>query len=180
MYPRNWSDFYLTMCLSVTPFLGGGVWKRKVLSCRLCFISQANKGLLSIGKTDYMLTWEPNNLLKESDWPHCSLLGVMLYIQCPQKALVFLWKQKVKVLVPQSYPTLCDPMDCSSSGSSVHGILQARILRWIDIPFSRGSFPPRDGTQISFIAGRFSTIWITIWVHISLGSSYWTKQKKQE
>ena len=163
------------MCLSVTPFLGGGVWKRKVLSCHLCFISQANNGLLSIGKTDYMLTWEPNNLLKESDWPHCCLLGVILYIQCPQKALVFLWKRKVKVLVPQSYP-----MDCSSSGSSVHGILQVRILQWIDIPFSKGSFPPRDGTQISFTAGRFFTIWTTIWVHISLDSSYWTKPKKQE
>ena len=36
----------------------------------------------------------------------------------------------------QSYPTFCDPMDCNLLGSSVHGILQARILKWIDIPFS--------------------------------------------
>ena len=43
------------------------------------------------------------------------------------------------VLVTQSCPTLCDPMDCSPPDSSVHGILQARILEWVAIPFSRGS-----------------------------------------
>ena len=47
----------------------------------------------------------------------------------------------VYVLVTQSYPTLCDPMDCSPPGSSVHGILQARILEWVPIPFSRGDLP---------------------------------------
>ena len=45
------------------------------------------------------------------------------------------------VLVTQSYPTLFDPMDCSLPGSSVHGILQERILEWVVIHFSRGSFP---------------------------------------
>ena len=48
------------------------------------------------------------------------------------------------VLVTQSSPTLCDHMDCSPPGSSVHGILQARILEPVAIPFSRGSFQPRD------------------------------------
>ena len=47
---------------------------------------------------------------------------------------------KVKVLVAQSCPILCDPMDCSPQGSSVHGILQAWILEWVAIPFSRGIF----------------------------------------
>ena len=47
------------------------------------------------------------------------------------------WKWKVKVLVVQSCPTLCGPMDCSSPNSSVHGFLQARILEWRAIPFSR-------------------------------------------
>ena len=45
----------------------------------------------------------------------------------------------VKVLVAQSCPTLCDPMDWGLPGSSVHGILQERILEWVAIPFSRGS-----------------------------------------
>ena len=44
--------------------------------------------------------------------------------------------ERVKVLVAQSCPTLCDPVDCSPSDSSVHGILQARILEWVAIPFS--------------------------------------------
>ena len=66
---------------------------------------------------------------------------------------------KVKVLVTQSCLTLCDPMDCSPSGSSVHGILQARILEGIAISFSRVSSWPRDRTWISRIAGRFFAIW---------------------
>ena len=55
----------------------------------------------------------------------------------------------------------CGPMDGSSPGSSVHGILQARILEWVVIPFSRGSSQPRGGTQVSCIAGRFFTICAT-------------------
>ena len=50
-------------------------------------------------------------------------------------------------------PTLCDPMDCSLPGSSVYGILQARILEWVAIPFSRGSSHPRDRTSVSCIGG---------------------------
>ena len=57
-------------------------------------------------------------------------------------------------LLTQSYSTLCDPMDCSPPGSSVQGILQARILEWVAISFSRGSSQPRDWTQVSCIAGR--------------------------
>ena len=51
-------------------------------------------------------------------------------------------RTKVKVLVAQSCPTLCDPMDCNPPGFSVHGNLQARILEWVAIPFSRGSSWP--------------------------------------
>ena len=68
---------------------------------------------------------------------------------------------KVKVLVAQSCPTLCNPMDCSPPGFSVHGILQARILEWVAIPFSRGSSWPRDRTWVSCTAGSFFTVWAT-------------------
>ena len=51
----------------------------------------------------------------------------------------------------------CDSMDCSLPGSSVHGILQVRILEWVAISFSRGSSQPRNRTQVSCIAGRFFT-----------------------
>ena len=52
----------------------------------------------------------------------------------------------------QSHPTLCDPMNCSPSGSSVHGILRARILEWVAISSSRGSSWPRDRTHISYVS----------------------------
>ena len=63
------------------------------------------------------------------------------------------------MLLTQSYPTLYNPMDCSLPASSVHGILQARILEWVAIPFSRASSQPKDWTQVSCISGRFSTVW---------------------
>ena len=50
--------------------------------------------------------------------------------------------------VAQSCPTLCDPMDCSLSGSSIHGIFQARVLEWIAISFSSGSSQPRNRTWL--------------------------------
>ena len=53
-------------------------------------------------------------------------------------------------------------MDCGPPGSSVHGILQARILEWVAIPFSRGSSQPRDRAQIFCLAGRFFTVWAAI------------------
>ena len=67
----------------------------------------------------------------------------------------------VLYLVAQSCPTLWDPMDSSPPGSSVHGILQARILDWVAMPSSRGFSPPRDRAQVSYIVGRFFTIWDT-------------------
>ena len=63
---------------------------------------------------------------------------------------------EVKVKVIQSCPISCHPIDYT-----VHGILQARILEWLGIPFSRESFQPRDQTQVSHIAGRFFISWAT-------------------
>ena len=65
------------------------------------------------------------------------------------------------VSITQSCPTLCGSMDYSPPGSSIHGILQARILEWVAIPFCRGSSWPRDRTQVSCIGVRFFTIWAT-------------------
>ena len=70
------------------------------------------------------------------------------------------------VLVGQSCLTLVIPWTVAQPpGSSVHGILQARILEWVAMPFSRGSSPPRDQTQVSCIADRFFTIWATREAH---------------
>ena len=89
------------------------------------------------------------------------------YINCPRLTLSP-WKiishihfENRYVLIEQLCLTLCNPMDCSPPASSVHGILQASVLEWVVIPFSRGSSWPRDQTQVSSIAGRFFTIWAT-------------------
>ena len=65
--------------------------------------------------------------------------------------------------VAQSCPTLCDPMNCSLPGSSVHGIFQAIVLEWIAISFSRGSSQPRDRTLISRIVDRCFTDASLVW-----------------
>ena len=57
-----------------------------------------------------------------------------------------------RYLSAQSCPTLCDPMDCSLQGSSVHGIFQARVLEWVAISFSRGCSRSRDWTRVFCIA----------------------------
>ena len=70
-----------------------------------------------------------------------------------------LWDSQVWVCVLATQS--CDPTDCSPPDSSVRGILQARILEWVAIPFSRGSSQPRDQAQVFCIADRFFTVWAT-------------------
>ena len=62
--------------------------------------------------------------------------------------------------------SLCDPMDCSPPGSSVHGIFQARILEWVAISSSRGYFRPRDSTHVSCIGRRVLYHWATWEAHL--------------
>ena len=82
-------------------------------------------------------------------------------MRAENKTLVKSHVWRVKVSVTQSCLTFWDPMDCSLPCSSVHGILQARILEWVAIPFSKGPSQPRDQTQVSFIAHRFFAVWAT-------------------
>ena len=95
-------------------------------------------------KADTELNWIPS-------W--CSMMG--LNLMKPNYLPKVKWKSLSLSL------TLWDPMDCSPPVSSFHGILQARILEWVDIPFSRGPSRFRDQTCVSCIAGRFCTIWAT-------------------
>ena len=103
----------------------------------------------------------------ESDHPSLGPRGwSILGKQHPWGPCSWMWKVRVKVKPPstsrcsvvvsltQSCPNLCEPKDCWSPGSNVHGIFWARILEWVAISFSRGSFQPRDWTQVSCIAGR--------------------------
>ena len=102
-----------------------------------------NPGLLHCRRVLYHLShqWSPNISEEISIWVICKLC----------------------VVVAQSCPTLCDPMDCSPPGSAVHGILQARILEWVAISFSRGSSQTRDQAQIACIVGRLFTVWVPRW-----------------
>ena len=68
-------------------------------------------------------------------------------------------------LVIQPCLTLCGPTDCRWPSSSVHGIFQARILEWVAIPFSRGSFQPKDQTQVSCIGRWILYHWATREAH---------------
>ena len=72
-------------------------------------------------------------------------------------------KVKSESEVAQLCPTLCDPMDCSLSGSSVHGIFQARELQWVAISFPRGSSQTKDQTWVSRIVGTICTREVTSW-----------------
>ena len=71
--------------------------------------------------------------------PFYFLISVLLLTMCVCRCMCV-----------QACLTLCDPMDCSPPGSSVHGILPARILEWIAMPSSRESSPPRDQTCVSY------------------------------
>ena len=110
------------------------------------------------------------NWIKSTKWSKTGSSGfwqLTTYFTFPSVSLdlyAFWWplgSLKVKILVAQSCPTLCNPMHYSLPGSCVHGISQTRILEWVAISFSRGSSQPRDQTQVSCIAGRFFTIWAT-------------------
>ena len=95
--------------------------------------------------------------------------SVMINIQSTISPVVYsVCEGEVEVLVAQSCPTLCDPMDCSPPGSSVHEISRTRVLEWVASPFSRGSSRSRDWTWVSLFAGRCFDIWATREAHISI------------
>ena len=102
--------------------------------------------------------------------PHCISQVVNLILKMIKNnhvslrellSILFSGKSVYHCEVFQSCLTLCDLIDCSLQGSSVHWIFQARVLEWIAIFFSRGPSQPRDRTQVSLIAGRCFIIWAT-------------------
>ena len=91
-------------------------------------------------------------------FPHCRQI---LYQLSHNRSPVYSISEVKWSEVAQSCLSLCDPMDCSLTGSSINGILQARILDWVASSFSRGSSRPRDWTRVSGTAGRCFTLWAT-------------------
>ena len=111
--------------------------------CLQCWATQMADTLTAKKKADRMEEWI---------WVSAKGICLIFYMLVPHP-------ERKKILVAQLCPTHCDPRDCSPPSSFVHGILQARILEWIAVPFSRGSSWPRDWTWVSCTAGRFFTIW---------------------
>ena len=79
-----------------------------------------------------------SSIRKPSGLPKCEVIITKSFHVCAKS--------------PQTCPTLCDPMDCGPPGSSVHGILQAKMLEWVAISSYRGSSQPRDQTHISYVS----------------------------
>ena len=99
--------------------------------------------------------WTPDYASeRERMWAHLDsrILAVSMGQACIDDTLHLHWF--LCVVVAQWCPTLCDPMNCSLSGFSIHGIFQARILKWVAVSFSRGSSQPRDWTLVSCIVGK--------------------------
>ena len=140
-------------------------------------------GLQSMGSQESDMTWTLNHLcipwcmccccwvasvVSDSVWPlrrqptrlprPWDSLGKNTGVGC--HFLLQCMKVKSQSEVTQSCPTLCNPVDCSPPGPSIHGISQARILEWVAISFSRESSQPRDWTWslvCPALAGRFFT-----------------------
>ena len=119
---------------------------QKVIYCMTPFIQQFQddtiikmENRLGVSRGWGVVLWEVVR------WAGCgyqrTAWGILVVMEWKWKALSHVW-------------LFCDPMDCT-----IHGILQARVLKWVAFPFSRGSSQPRDRTQVSHIAGRFFTSW---------------------
>ena len=121
-------------------------------SIYFCFIDYAK----AFDCVDHSQLWE---ILQEMGIPD-HLICLLRNLYAGQESTVRTGHRTTKWSeVIQSYPTLCDPMDCGLPSSSVHGIFQARILEWVAISFSRRSSQPRDQTQVSRTVGRHFTVW---------------------
>ena len=122
-------------------------------------ISSSNEysGLISFRIDWFDLLAVPADSQESSPEPQFKRINYLV-LSLPLWSNSYIYYLTVLCLVAQLRLTLCDPVDCSLPGSSVHGILQTRILEWVATPFSRGSAQARDQTWVSCIAGRFFTI----------------------
>ena len=128
------------MCIFSSDFLSLKIYVSRYIYYSQCCAPHVSSTTLSVADTNHTL------------WPHTQAQKALL----PSDI-----RLKVKVLVAQSCPTLWPHGLCSPAGSYVHGILQARILDGVAIPFSKRSSWPRDRTWTSHTAGRFFTVWAT-------------------
>ena len=147
-FPQHCVPMTHQFFFSSSLFLGATICSELIL-----YISCSSPWIYHFSKQPWFLSWR---IVLET---RICALGMLTAVGMALLLGPLSWKSKeiyvgilicVYVKVAQSRPTLCSPMDYT-----VHGVLQARILKWVAIPYSRGSSQPRDGTQVSHIAGRF-------------------------
>ena len=141
-----------SVCTEVLPWKDPSWRCRLVLPCLDCMGPPLPQPLCPSREESLGTLWKECGLWNQTEW-----IGVLAFFFF--SLLVIMWSE-VKVI--QLCLTLWDAIDCSAPGSSLHGILQARVLECVAIPFSRGSSQPRDWTQVSHTAGWFFTCWATV------------------
>ena len=137
------------------------VWNT-VPSVGLAFIVSRLDSCLTETNWCHLLSFDPECplWLRHKSRFHFTTPSKRCWVPSVMEFLPYKQNDKRQVWVVESYP-FCDPMNYSWPGSSVHGMLQARILEWLAIPFLRGSSWPRNWAPVSCIAGRFYIIWAT-------------------
>ena len=122
----------------------GGVCRYRAEAQVEARLWKALQCILNLRRSQSVLS---NAVYKDVHFCNWSIMYNIVLVSVMQQWCSFI-NVYVCVCATQSCPTLCDPMDYTPTGSSVHGILQARILAWLAIPFSRGSSQPRGWTQV--------------------------------
>ena len=171
--------------------------KKKLINFWLCWVFVVAHGLSSFGSRALVHLISGGKWMLMTKWEERGACVVV--VQMPGCAWVFATPWTAACLVSPVFPyfpefaqthvhwvgvwkvwkwkllsrvqLFSDPMDCSPPGSSVHGILQPRMLEWVAYPFSRGSSQPRSWTGVSCIAGEFFTSWMSWWYHPTVSSS---------
>ena len=159
IYYNSASSFYTWNSFSDIKNKGSGILSGKILkpiaTVAIYIYIYKTYSKASLPCVSILHEWITSNTLTlhpDFKWCQCLALwpesGVCWLVEC--KCLISVYT----CMHAQLCSTLCNPMDYSLPVSSVHGILQARVLEWVAIPFSRGSSWARDQTRVSCIAGR--------------------------
>ena len=154
-------ESWTSLCVSVVLHLVSPVWQL-LGSWTSYLMAQGCKGVCS-ERTGLCTSWSPFlslSLESLSTTPTCIIIvRSEMLPEVKDETFLFVvgkWKWSCSVMSDSLWP-----VDCSLPGSSLCGVLQARILEWVAISFSRGSSWPRDWTQVSRIEGRCFTLWAT-------------------
>ena len=151
--------------LRLSTQLGSYTWD----TCRISSLGCLEKKLSSLQLILIEGQWVPVVLCFFYPWGYCCLFGNLLYLLTSSistrwsKTLLDNYYYRLNSLKVKSlsHVQTLDSMDYNLPGSSIHGVLQARVLEWVAISFPRGSSWPRERTQVSCIVGRHFTIWDT-------------------